>query len=191
MENKRELSKVSMMSSPKTVHYFMQNVHDIYDVVKLEYKNSKLSLVLVIDKKGGHNAKPLSSTDIWSIHWQHSKLNLFLPKFKFKYESNLNTILQSMGIVDAFNDPKANFVKMNASNELLIGLVIHKAMVEVDETGTEAAAVTVVAMKSKKSARKPKQEQIIPTIRFDHPFDFFIVDELKKSTLFSGRYVGK
>ena len=120
--------------------------------------------------------------------WTAGKIHLFLPKFKFEYEAELSKVLFKMGIVDAFNDA-ADFSFMTGTKELYIDQVIHKAIIEVDEVGTEAAAVTVVKLRSK-SKSMPKKE-IIPIIRCDHPFSFYIFDDIKKVILFSGYFAGK
>ncbi len=192
MDNKcnKELSKVSMMTAdPKKQQYFAQKVRGVYDVVKLQYKSSKLSLILAINNHSKNENVPVFTTnDILSIDkWNHSKLYLYVPKFKFEFELKLNEILKKMGITDAF-DGKADFSGMNGKTDLCIDTVIHKAIIEVDEEGTEAAAVTVVKMRKKS---KKKSGPAPPTIRYDHPFDFYIFDEEKNMTLFSGRYVGK
>ena len=186
----KRINRVSMMRVLKECRWFKQGVKDTFDIVKLPYKSSKLSLVLVINTKGGE--KQLSSVDIFSMNdnneWNNGKLNLFVPKFKFEYEIQLQDLLKAMGIRDAFSN-SADFSGMNGKNDLLIDAVIHKAVIEVDETGTEAAAVTVVKSRYRNASNRRKRN--IPTIRFDHPFDFYIVDERLKFALFSGRYVGK
>ena len=132
----------------------------------------------------------ITKKDITSCEWKYAPLNLFVPKFRYEYQMNLNDVLQKMGIKAAFDGPDGNadFSGINGERNLFIGDVIHKARIEVDESGTKAAAATVIRMKAKKSARR--QKPVIPTIRFDHPFDFFIIDEEKKFILFSGRYTG-
>ena len=132
----------------------------------------------------------ITQKDIMTCKWNYSALNLFVPKFRYEYQMNLDDVLHKMGIKAAFDGPDGNadFSGINGERNLFIGKVIHKARIEVDESGTKAAAATVIGMKARKSARR--QKPVIPTIRFDHPFDFFIIDEEKKFILFSGRYVG-
>jgi len=85
-----------------------------------------------------------------------------------------------MGIVDAFVLEKANFAGMTDKLDLFIRAVIHKAYVDVNEEGTEAAAATGVAV-----ARRRSEEP--PTFRADHPFLFLIQDDHTGSILFIGR----
>jgi serpin B len=86
-----------------------------------------------------------------------------------------------MGMNDAFSG-EADFSGMNGNRELSIGEVIHKAFVDVNEEGTEAAAATAVVMF--KAIVKPP-----PIFRADHPFIFLIRDNHTGSVLFIGRVV--
>eukprot|EP01084_Bolivina_argentea_P093552 168248_1 len=186
----KQISKVNMMHAIG-YQYFVQKYEKYYDVVKLEYKRSNLSLILAINNYSIRKRILLTTKDICGLinKWKNKKIDLCLPKFKFEYEIRLNDTLKQMGIIDAFNDPRADFSNMTQINDLFIGAVIHKAVIEVNETGTEAAAVTVVTMKKKKS--KKRKVEPPPEIHFDHPFNFYIFDEEKQVVLFSGTYVGK
>jgi len=187
-KREKEVSKVVMMYS-HTEHYAAHKVNGIYDVVKLKYEtNGKLSLILVLDISNGDEVAPLLSTkDIIALdeedEWRQRKIKLFLPKFKFEYEVELSDVLKTMGIKKAF-DARANFSNMAKKSDLNIDAVIHKAVIEVDEEGTEAAAATAVVM----TRGMPKPS---PQCRFDHPFQFFIFDEVKQVALFAGMFNGK
>ena len=73
------------------------------------------------------------------------EIRVFLPKFTMTSEFNLEKILGAMGMPDAFT-PQADFSGMTGNRDLYINAVIHKAFVDVNEKGTEAAAATAVAM---------------------------------------------
>ncbi len=97
-------------------------------------------------------------------------------------EFRLDKRLVSMGMVDAFNDARANFAGMDGRNDwLYIAAVIHKAFVDVNEEGTEAAAATAVVMRAKSMPEPP------PVFRADHPFLFLIQDTRTGTILFMGR----
>ena len=193
---KEEICKVSMMQN-EYWYSWASGVNDVYDVVCLPYKfDKKLSLILAINKHSDEvNPKLLTTTDIINIEWTKEKMKLFVPKFKYEYKINMDkgdNILQHMGIRDAFIEGKADFSNMDKDaieEKLHIGRVIHKAMIEVDEAGTEAAAVSMIGVDRGKgcSARKIV---IPPTLRFDHPFQFFIFDEEKEIALFCGIFTG-
>eukprot|EP01083_Nonionella_stella_P035789 97603_1 len=158
-----------------------------YDIVRLAYKNSDLSLILAINNYSTRQKKLLTQQDIASVKWKYKTLHLYVPKFKYEFKMVLNDVLQRMGIRQAFGD-NADFSGMTGDKSLQIGKVIHKAVIEVDEEGTEAAAVTVVTMKRKgRSMHTPKEP---PTIRFDHPFSFYIYHGEKDVVLFCGTYGG-
>ena len=89
----------------------------------------------------------------------------------------------NMGIKDAFGNG-ADFTNMTGGKHLKIDSVIHKAVIEVDEEGTEAAAATAVMMT--RMAFRPT-----PLMQFDHPFQFMIYDEEHAVCLFSGMFMGK
>lgn len=87
-----------------------------------------------------------------------------------------------MGMVDAFNSSKADFAGMDGRPDwLFIGAVIHKAFVDVNEEGTEAAAATAVTMMARGTSAPP------PVFRADHPFVFLIQESQTGSILFMGR----
>lgn len=177
--NRNQIGKVSMMFSDCERFCVMTNK---FDVVSLPYKDSSISLVLVKNNKRGVD---LNDFNINSVNFRYkSEINLYVPKFKIEYEIELSSVLQKMGIRDAFDSRRADFSDITDEIGLYIGGVIHKAVIEVDEEGTEAAAVTVVSMCFESAC--------MPTVvKFDHPFKFYIYDNDKKIVLFSGIFTGK
>ena len=106
---------------------------------------------------------------------------LSLPKFEFAYGSlSLKPALQAMGMTDAFVFPTADFTGMEATGELYVGDVVHKAYVGVDEHGTEAAAATAVVMLSGGIPDPPK------VVDADRPF-IFLVRDSSGAVLFVGQ----
>jgi len=103
-----------------------------------------------------------------------------LPKFKIESELNLTGSLSKLGMPSAFAMDKADFSKMAAKPGVVLKTVAHKAYLNVDETGLEAAAATAVI--GKEGAPPPKL-----VFRADHPF-FFVIHESSTGTiLFMGR----
>ena len=86
-----------------------------------------------------------------------------------------------MGMPDAFDPELADFSAMVGQKELYISAVIHKAFLEVNEEGSEAAAATGVVVGVYSIAPTP------PIFKADHPFVFFIRDNKSQSILFLGR----
>ncbi|MCK9631588.1 MAG: serpin family protein [Methanoregula sp.] len=113
------------------------------------------------------------------------RVMVYFPKFKLETEYRLPKVLSAMGMPTAFSDT-ADFSGMDGRKDLVISEVIHKAYVDVNEEGTEAAAATAVVMKR---AMAPQNQQEIPVFRADHPFIFLIRDNDSGAILFAGRVV--
>ena len=102
-----------------------------------------------------------------------------LPKFKMTSEFMLKDVLSEMGMPMAFDAAKADFSGMTTASKLFISDVVHKAFVDVNEEGTEAAAATAVVMEY-------MSLPLPATFRADHPFVFLIRDNRTGSILFLG-----
>jgi len=103
---------------------------------------------------------------------------VYLPRFKVTSQFALAETLQSLGMQDAFIAERADFSGMDGTKDLFISAVVHKAFVEVNEEGTEAAAATGVGFVI---------TAMPPALRMDHPFLFLIRDNTSGSILFIGR----
>jgi serpin B len=113
-------------------------------------------------------------------------VEVFLPKFKLTALISLADTLAAMGMPSAFDRRTADFSGMTGSKELFFFDAIHKAFVDVDEKGTEAAAATVgfcLAATFLEPITQP------PVFRADHPFVFLICDNRIGAILFLGRVV--
>lgn len=113
-------------------------------------------------------------------------INLKLPKFEVTFDKSLNETLQNMGIIKAFDEGQADFSGLGTTQSgegLYISLVRQKAVVKLDEEGTEAAAVTMVVMNECAMAESPQQPI---DVYFDEPFLYMIVDLAEEVPLFMG-----
>ncbi len=110
-----------------------------------------------------------------------SRVKVFFPKFTLETTYRLPETLTTMGMPTAFG-VNADFSGMDGTRDLSIDDVIHKAFVDVNEEGTEAAAATAVVM-----ARGAAVESPVPVFRADHPFIFIISDDETGMPLFMGR----
>jgi serpin B len=123
---------------------------------------------------------------IWTQGLESKEVHVTLPKFKMTSSFRLGDPLKALGMGDAFDPARADFSGMNGKTNFYIGAVLHKAFVDVDEEGTEAAAATAVVMEEAASAEMgPPPEEF----RADHPFIFFIRENRTGSILFLGRIV--
>ncbi len=109
------------------------------------------------------------------------EMDIYIPRFKFEVSFDLRDALIEMGMVAAFSD-QADFREIEPEGELFISRVKHKAYIEVNEAGTEAASATVVEMRMK--AAMPQET---PEFRADHPFLFVIRHNLTGAILFVGK----
>jgi serpin B len=105
-----------------------------------------------------------------------------LPRFKATIGFDLTNTLAEMGMAKAFT-PMADFSRMSSGDRLMISVVVHKAFVDVNEEGTEAAAATGVGIKL--AAAPIRQEPKV--FNADHPFLVLIRDTATGSVLFLGR----
>lgn len=111
------------------------------------------------------------------------KVEVSLPRFKLMQQFLLNKVLEKMGATDMFNEFKADFSGISPGPEkLYVSHVIHKAFVEVNEKGTEAAAATAVVMMG-------RMAMLNPIFCADHPFLFVICHKKSGAILFMGRLV--
>lgn len=165
----------------QTAH-FMYYEKDGTRALRLPYENG-LSMYVVLDLP--------DKVDLASIHenseWK--KIRLSLPKFKTEYALTLRELLEQMGIHKAFLNDNHDFDSMmtNLPDPLKIDDVLQKAIIEVDEKGTEAAAATAIIIKAGSTAITEPE----PIIEFkaDHPFTYYIVDDATSEVLFAGRFV--
>jgi serpin B len=110
------------------------------------------------------------------------EVDLYFPKFKFEYEKSLNDMLKSMGMSIAFSTTKADFTNIDKRGQLYISEVKHKTFVQVDEEGTEAAAVTSVGVGTTSVGQTT-------VMRVDRPFIFAIRENNSGTILFLGKIV--
>ncbi len=115
----------------------------------------------------------------WRGLLRPASFELALPKFRFEFEQPLKDQLVDMGMGPAFDPFVANFDSMFVDADVFISQALHKSFVQVDEVGTEAAAVTVIAM-----GTTSLEKQLI---RCDRPFVFVIHESTTGTILFAGR----
>lgn len=117
---------------------------------------------------------------------KNTRVKLSLPRFKIESRFDLNDILKDLGIQLAFNPTEAVFDKMLMPTPygLCIDAVLHKTFIDVDEQGTEAAAVTFIAMKDAAVMQEPDPIEF----KADKPFTYFICDDETGQIFFMGEY---
>jgi serpin B len=156
-------------------------------VLEMPYVGKELNMVVLLPKKvDGLPAleKDLTAAKLagWIKAVKDTEVIVTLPRFKMTQAYGLNEVLASLGMTDAFNARKADFSGIDGRKDLLISVVVHKAFVDVNEKGTEAAAATGVV-----ADQASAEIQVIPEFKADHPFVFLIRDRRSDSILFLGR----
>jgi len=152
------------------------------ELLQLPYQGNELAFVILLPKEGEGLAELAENLDPkllkeWLSALRKQDMTVVLPKFELTSRFELKNILKAMGMVQAF-DQSADFSGMIGRKRIWIDQVIHKAFIEVNEEGTEAAAATAVIMK-----RGPRP------FRANRPFLFLIRDLRHDSILFLGRLV--
>ncbi|MBO4601050.1 MAG: hypothetical protein J5634_02315 [Bacilli bacterium] len=117
------------------------------------------------------------------------EINVSLPRFKYSYEvPNFIEVLLNMGIKDAFDAEKADFTNILAKEDmktnLFVGEAVHKTYIDLNESGTKAAAVTYFGLKDMAAVIEEDKETI--NINFNKPFVYMIRDKETKEILFFG-----
>ncbi len=176
------LVEVDMMHIQENNFPFFSN--DLFQAIDLPYGDSIYSMSIFLPKEG-HNVGEIigqmsaENWDAWVSSFSSTPVQLFLPKFKMEFDIKLKRTLSDMGMGKAFSDA-ADFTKMIDGGGVKIDDVIHKAFIEVDEKGTEAAAVTVVIIVETSAGSTP-------TVNVNKPFLFVIRDNKTNSILFMGK----
>jgi serpin B len=155
-------------------------------VLELPYQMGELSMVVLLPKSADGLAKmeeglTADKLAAWEKAAKHAEVRVSLPRFRTEKEFSLAPVLKAMGMASAFSRG-ADFSGMTTAEKLFIAEVVHKAFVDVNEEGTEAAAATAVIMK--RASAPPREPKVF---RADHPFLFLIRENKTKSVLFLGR----
>jgi serpin B len=123
--------------------------------------------------------------DGWIKKMRSTKLIVVFPPFKMQTQFELAGTLKDLGIEDAFDPEHADFKGMAEAPPMYLGFVRHKAFIELNEEGTEAAAVT--AVKGSSAASGSAHHDSPKVFCADHPFLFLIRDNNSGSIMFLGR----
>ncbi len=177
------LGDVEMMMIEGDFNYYS---NDLFHAVELPYGQGNYSMIVMLPQSGVSIDSLVSNmnNDKWKTwmegFYERPDFDVYLPKFKFEFEKELKEILSQLGMEIAF-DPNgsADFSKINPDVYLYISSVKHKTFIEVNEEGTEAAAVTSVSVTT---SIGPSNE-----FKADHPFVFVIKEKFTRAIMFMGK----
>jgi serpin B len=181
------LESVPMMHKQGTFKYgAFQN----FSMLDMPYKGGDISMLAILPSQSSSLASVEKSLNVQTLNQDEGQLSntvvkVGLPKSNMTGQFGLKSTLASMGMPSAFGKG-ADFSGMDGTRDLSISDVIHKAYVNIDETGTEAAGATAVVVGI--TATAAPVIPLTPAIfDADHPFDFLIRDNKSGSILFMGR----
>lgn len=175
--------KASMMRKDGIVEY---GEVEGSKIVRLPYGNGKTAMYCILPEEGTPindyvgQLSPEKWKELKDSLSKKSDVRLQLPKFELEYGiKNLNGALSALGMAEAFDPYKADFSEI--AGNVSISRVLHKAVIEVNEEGSEAAAVTSVEMRLTSAVIDPI------TFIADRPFIFIIADDETGTILFMGK----
>ncbi|NOY37649.1 MAG: serpin family protein [Chlorobi bacterium] len=160
--------------------------NNILTAAELDYGRGNFSMVILLPNQG-YELSDISdalTAENWN-NWMNGfdtlyDAKIFLPRFTFSYDKPLKETLSDLGLGIAFNPDSADFSRINPDKQLYISSVKHKTFIEVNEEGTEAAAVTSVTVGT--TSVGPETAIII-----DKPFIFVIREKTTGVILFMGK----
>ena len=167
--------QVQMMRREGTYPHFRG---ENFEATSLPYGDGRVGMYIFLPNRDSNLNKFLGNLNTenwkgWISQFQDRRHEMMLPRFKLEYEVSLNDTLEALGMGIAFGGG-ADFSGMGPS--LFISEVRHKTFVEVNEEGTEAAAVTAVGV----------ADSVPPVFRVNRPFFFTIYDAETQTILFMG-----
>jgi serpin B len=178
--------KAPLMHLQDEFRYFNGGTFQALDI---PYKSAELSMIVLLPNDAAglpalEQSMTAANVQQWLIQLRPGqKVILTMPKFKMTRQFELAGTLGALGMGQAFHQETADFSGMTGERDLWISAAVHKAFIDVNEEGTEAAAATGIVMRSMAMTR----EQPPIVFRADHPFVFLIRDNLSGSILFMGR----
>lgn len=177
---KNETIQVKMMNRTENVEHFQ---NELMSSIVLPYLHDKFSMVILLPKENKSTNDIIAelNSENWNIWLENHtplKISISLPKFKLSYENKLNEELIGMGLGIAFSD-RANFSEIS-NMSLQISEVLQKTFIDVNEKGTEAAAVTSVGVVTTSLPR-------LNVFKANKPFIYVIKENVSGSICFVGK----
>ncbi|NXY21014.1 ZPI inhibitor, partial [Atrichornis clamosus] len=180
--NKYRSVQVPMMfKSDKINATFDENLR--CTVIKIPYKGNAHMLIVIPEKEGDYiSIEDHLTTELvesWLANMKTRKVDISFPKFRLEQKYKMKKLLYGLGIKKLFTR-SADLSHLTDQEYAAVSQVVQKAVIEVDEEGTEAAAA---------SGSEITAFTVPPVIKVDRPFLFMIFEETFKTLLFIGRVV--
>ncbi|KAI3381684.1 hypothetical protein SNEBB_004579 [Seison nebaliae] len=182
-----KIVKMQAMTEFLTKFDFLHNCKELdAKVLKMPYLGDRLSFVVVLPNDKNNGFRKILGKFNSEVFCQvlnrmpHLKVNVVIPKFKIETSESMVNNFKKLGISRCFSE-KSDFTGIVKDEELFISEIFHKAVIDVNEEGTEAAAVTLIRLRGGANVVEEPIEIIC-----DRPFHYFIYDEELKTILFAG-----
>ncbi|WDI43789.1 serpin family protein [Bremerella sp. P1] len=174
--------KVSLMHQIARIRYAENSQCQL---VELPYQGERVTFVVVLPKDVDvpqSEERKLSAADLSRLRSDAKEMSveLFLPRFQITEGSSLKQTLNRLGVRTAFS-PEADFTPVAGKSNLYLQDIRHQAVIDLNESGTEVAAVTTAFIS--KSVREADA-----VFRADHPFLFFVIDDRTDAILLMGKF---
>ncbi|MDP5273960.1 serpin family protein [Chengkuizengella axinellae] len=183
------IKKVKLMNQQGSFQYAEQ---ENYQAIQLPYGDEKFNMMIILPKENIGLEKVqqqfLTNTNEWDIPFKELEGNIYLPSFQMKFDISLNDVLKDLGMEVAFDQNSADFSNMSetSSNQnLYISKVQHQSFIDVNENGTEAAAVTSVTVVFTSAI----ESSHLFEMKVNRPFFFVIQEQETDKKLFLGSVV--
>ncbi|HEY2492955.1 MAG TPA: serpin family protein [Paenibacillus sp.] len=153
--------------------------------IRLPYGDGRMSMLIILPSEQSSldalQQELWNNPSPWQQPYDYNTVDIGLPRFKVEYKQQLKTVLQNLGMKKAFQPEEADFSQMSNELPLYISSIMHETLLEVNEKGTEATAVTSILVDA---GSAPPSEPV--TMTLNRPFFFAIEDTQSKAWLFLG-----
>lgn len=177
---------VATMKLEKLLEY---HSNDLFSAVNLPYGTGQFQMTIILPNQGKTTQNVISELNAsnwnkWMKSFKTESCVVHMPRFKFSFDTKLKDILNNLGMPSAFSPQKADFTGINPdkAKQLHIDQVLHKTYIDVNETGTEAAAVTAILLLTGASG----DPDLRKFFTVNKPFIFAISEKTTGSILFIG-----
>ncbi len=182
-----ESIEIPLMNKEDKLEYVSNS---LIEAVKLPYGKGQYNMIVMLpaqNKNSQNVIDELSADNLkkWEKDFKaEDHVVVTMPRFKFAFETSLNEVLKEMGMPKAFSDQAADFSKITGKKDLFISSVRHKSFIDVNENGTEAAAVTSITFTTTSAGPGDTVQKIYFTV--NRPFVFAITEKDTGAILFMG-----
>jgi serpin B len=174
--------KTMFMHSVFSIPYYKNNE---LTAIEIPYENNEASFIIILPDDFETFAQKMDNKYFEKIitGFKNKNVNLSIPKFKKESEYDLVEYFKNMGLNSLFSS-KADLSGITGNKDIRISNILHKAVIEINESGTEASAATAVIGSRSVSGNK---ETVI--FKADRPFFYFIRENSTGTILFAGSFV--